>query len=159
MSELVLRNHQQLRAVNLRLLRSIIVTMIEEQVGAEMQELGIHILSAEEMTRLNETFLRHAGPTDVLAFNYRPATERTMHHRWQLHGEIFVCMNEAVAQARRFRTSWQSEIVRYVIHGILHLIGYDDSNAAARRKMKRAEQALVRDLGNRFRFAGLARRK
>ena len=61
----------------------------------------------------------------------------------KLHGEIFVCVDEAVLQARKFGTSWQSEIVRYIVHGVLHLLGFDDSSAGARRKMKREENRLV----------------
>ena len=41
-------------------------------------------------------------------------------------GKSFVCLDEAVRQARRFHTTWQSELVRYVVHGVLHLLGYDD---------------------------------
>jgi probable rRNA maturation factor len=51
-----------------------------------------------------------------------------------LHGEIFICPEVAATQAREFRTSWQEEIVRYCVHGLLHLRGYDDVRAADRRK-------------------------
>ena len=72
------------------------------------------------MTRLNETFLHHSGSTDVITFDYasRPNTPI-------LQGEIFVCVDEAVEQARRFCCAWQEEIIRYVIHGVLHLTGFD----------------------------------
>jgi rRNA maturation RNase YbeY len=108
-------------------------------------ELGLHFVNTAEMTRLNEAFLRHAGPTDVITFDHaeRPAAGR-------LHGEIFVCVDEAAAQARRFRTIWQAEVLRYVIHGTLHLLGYDDRLARARRKMKREEDRLLRTLLARF---------
>ena len=46
-------------------------------------------------------------------------------------------------QAKQFKTTWQSEIVRYVIHGVLHLLGHDDRLAAARRRMKREENRLL----------------
>jgi probable rRNA maturation factor len=59
-------------------------------------------------------------------------------------------VDEALAQARQFQTSWQSEVVRYVAHGILHLQGYDDLKPALRRKMKRAENRLMRRLSRRF---------
>jgi len=45
-------------------------------------------------------------------------------------GEIFICVDEAVLQARKFGTSWPSEVVRYIIHGVLHLCGFNDSSAA-----------------------------
>jgi probable rRNA maturation factor len=75
-----------------------------------------------------------------------------------LHGELFICLDDAVAQAREFRTTWQAELARYVIHGVLHLRGFDDTTPAARRKMKRAENALLRGLARRLALARLARR-
>jgi rRNA maturation RNase YbeY len=123
------------------------------------------------MTRLNETFLRHAGSTDVIAFDYaedavgqasspssRTRTGKMSDPRRPLHGEIFVCMDEAILQARRFRTSWQAEVVRYVVHGTLHLLGYDDQHAADRRRMKREEDRLCAVLAARFALSQLARK-
>ena len=69
-----------------------------------------------------------------------------------LHGEIFVCLDEAGSQARRFHVTWPSELVRYVVHGVLHLLGYDDLNNRARRRMKVAEDTLVRQLASQFDF-------
>ena len=125
----------------------------------EKAELGIHLVAAPEMTRLNETFLRHAGPTDVITFDYTetgragsPLPTDGAHGvtRPTIHGEIFICVDEAVLQARKFRTSWQSEIVRYLVHGVLHLLGHDDRRAASRRKMKREENRRLRELSRRF---------
>jgi rRNA maturation RNase YbeY len=74
-----------------------------------------------------------------------------------LHGELFICVPEAVAQARRFRVPWQTELLRYVLHGLLHLRGLDDSRPAARRRMKQAEDRCLRQLARRFRLAALGR--
>jgi len=65
-------------------------------------------------------------------------------------GEIFICVDEAVLQARKFGTSWPSEVVRYIVHGVLHLCGFDDSSAGARRKMKREENRRLREMTRRF---------
>ena len=73
-----------------------------------------------------------------------------------LHGELFICVDEAVFQAKQFGTNWQSEILRYVVHGVLHLRGYDDLQPDLRRKMKRAENRLVRVLAKRFSLAQLS---
>ena len=72
-----------------------------------------------------------------------------------LHGEIFICVDEAVSQARKFGVSWQSEVARYVIHGVLHLLGHDDLRAGARCKMKREENRLLRELSRRFALSKL----
>ncbi|HYA79070.1 MAG TPA: rRNA maturation RNase YbeY, partial [Candidatus Nitrosopolaris sp.] len=72
-----------------------------------------------------------------------------------LHGEIFICVDEAVRQARQYGTSWQSEIVRYLVHGVLHLLGFDDVRAGTRRKMKREENRRLRELSRRFALSKL----
>jgi rRNA maturation RNase YbeY len=75
--------------------------------------------------------------------------------RLRLHSEIFVCLDEAVSQARRFHTNWQAELVRYVVHAVLHLLGYDDLNNRACRRMKEAEDTLVCQLARQFDFQSL----
>ena len=58
-----------------------------------------------------------------------------------------------------FGATWQSEIIRYLAHGILHLEGYDDTEPAARRAMKRVENQLVKALSQRFELDKLDRVK
>jgi rRNA maturation RNase YbeY len=94
---------------------------------------------------LNETFLKHAGATDVITFDYSDSASPAL-----LSGELFICVEEAVSQARRFRTTWPSELVRYLVHGVLHLRGYGDARPADRRKMKREEDRLVGQLARRI---------
>jgi ssRNA-specific RNase YbeY (16S rRNA maturation enzyme) len=64
-----------------------------------------------------------------------------------------------VAQAGRFRATWQAEIVRYLAHGILHLEGYNDTVPDARRTMKREENRLFMELSRRFDIDKLDRAK
>ena len=75
----------------------------------------------------------------------------------QLHGELFVCVDDAVWQAKKFGSSWQSEIIRYIVHGILHLLGHDDLKPHLRRRMRRDENRLVRALSRRFSLAQIGR--
>jgi probable rRNA maturation factor len=191
---LTLRNRHRTRRVDLRLLRRIVKALLRETQINEGYDLGVYLVAAPEMTRLNETFLQHKGPTDVITFNYTepparilPASQDSQtgcsrrrqsahssrtengadcRRRLQrddvlrlgqphLHGEIFICIDEAVSQARRFHNAWQSELVRYVVHGVLHLLGFDDRNSRARRLMKVAEDDLVRKLAQQFAFGAL----
>ena len=156
-------NRQRTRKINLRLLGKITSALLTE-LEIEKAEIGICLAAAPEMTRLNETFLRHAGSTDVITFDYandvaqasrlpRPSNRRQSSSRdgcATFHGEIFICVDEAVLQARKFGTSWQSEVFRYIIHGVLHLVGFDDSSAGARHKMKREENRRLREITRRF---------
>lgn len=113
-------------------------------------EVAVFLVGAQRMAGLNEGFLRHVGPTDVITFDYREGT-----HGPSLHGDIFVCLDEAQRQAGLFRTTWQAEVVRYLVHGLLHLCGHDDLEAGARRRMKRVEHRIVRRLASEFDFKRL----
>jgi probable rRNA maturation factor len=147
---LTVRNRQRTQAVARPQLVRITRTLLREILKKTNFDLGIYLVNAHEMTRLNIQFLKHGGSTDVITFDYFDTRLPEL-----LTGEIFVCVDEALAQARRFRTSWQSEVIRYVVHGILHLCGYDDRSAMERRRMKREENRLVKLLGHRYQFAAL----
>ena len=171
MSELVLRNRQRARRVHTPLLRRIVRSLLTEFAGIESYELGIHLVAVPEITGLNETYLHHVGSTDVVTFDYSVGQASRLSltplkredgdrrdARPTVHGDILLCVDEAIAAARRFRTSWQSELVRYLVHGVLHLLGHDDRTATARRKMKRVEDRLLLALAGQFHFQDLASR-
>lgn len=149
---LSLRSRQRVRPLNILCLREITRHVIEEEMKVKDYELGIHFVSETEMARMNEQFLQHEGSTDVITFDYNETSgvER-------LHGEIFISIADAVKQAREFETTWQAEVVRYIIHGLLHLRGYDDLETAKRRQMKREENRLVQHVGKQFDLKTLAR--
>ena len=149
---LVLRNEQKTRALDLRLLRKITLHVLVELLGEESFELGFHFVGAKKMAEVNETFLQHTGSTDVITFDYAEQGANG------LHGEIFICIDDAISQAKEFKTTWQSELVRYVIHSILHLKGFDDLNPVARKKMKVEENRLVKEIEQAFTLRQLAKR-
>lgn len=149
-------NRQRVKTVNLRLLKQITNDLLAG-LKIEQGELGVNLVAAPEMTSINETFLQHKGSTDVITFDYSEKWKAESRKRKILHGEIFVCVDEAIAQARKFKTSWQSEVTRYIVHGVLHLFGHDDLRPAARRRMKREENQLLRALSRRFSLAELGR--
>ncbi len=175
--QLCLRNRQRLRSINLPLLRRIAFALLEDLFPTKPFELDVHLVRAPEIMRLNKTFLHHPGSTDVITFDHAgqpeaaagrrpnprasgastPLTARPPGASAPIHGELFVCLDEAVAQSRRFNTIWQSELVRYLVHGVLHLIGYDDRQPAVRRRMKREENRLLAQLARRFSFRRLAK--
>lgn len=140
---LVFRNRQRTRALNVHLLRRVARHVLEQQLEANEYELGVHMVDAHEMARVNKQFLQHEGSTDVITFDHGSSK------RW-LHGEIFISIPDAVKQACDFKTTWQSEVVRYLIHGLLHLRGYDDSQPAKCRAMKREENRLVKRIESQF---------
>lgn len=151
---LSLANRHPAHPVDLRRLRRLLHTLLTDQCQLEQFDLGVCLLDDPQMIELNETFLKHAGSTDVITFDYTLGVAAGTRPEL-LHGEIYICLDEAVLQARRFRTSWQSELARYAVHGVLHLLGYDDLRAAPRREMKRLENLHLRQLSRQYSLAQL----
>jgi probable rRNA maturation factor len=95
----------------------------------KLRELFVWLISDRRMARLHRQFLRQTGPTDVLTFQ---------------HGEIFISVETAKRNARAFGTSLLRELQLYIVHGLLHLHGFDDRTASAGRKIKAAQEKILR---------------
>ncbi len=149
---IIISNRQRTKKINTRLLKQVANELLAE-LKIPKAILGINLVAAPEMTLVNETFLKHKGSTDVITFDHLNPESRIQNPESQLHGELFVCVDDAISQAKQFKTSWQSELVRYVVHGVLHLLGHDDLRADLRRKMKREENSLLRKLSEKISLA------
>src|SRR5205809_5148340 len=75
-NELSIRNRQRVRTVDLRLLHRIARWLLQEHACPQPYQLGIHLVAAPEMTRLNTQFLSHNGSTDVITFDYADSEGR-----------------------------------------------------------------------------------
>ncbi len=151
--ELTVRRRHLRQRVDAAALRRLILRALGDPVfcratpsspgaGPVRYQLGFHLVGAEEMARLNREQLGHEGPTDVITLDYGPPPLARPDECW-LCGEVFICVEVARRQSRAFRTSWQSELARYAVHGLLHLAGFDDRSPGQRRVMKREEDRLV----------------
>jgi len=142
-------NHQRTKRLDLARLRRVADAVLTE-LNIHHWNLSFYFVGVKRMAGINEQHLGHAGPTDVITFDYNdPDTPGC------IAGEIFICVEVAVVQAREFRTTWQSEVARYMIHSLLHLCGHDDLKPAARRKMKQVENRLLGKLTRQFKLSGL----
>ncbi|MCK6500580.1 MAG: rRNA maturation RNase YbeY [Nitrospira sp.] len=151
--DLVIASRQRGWRVDTARLRDIVEDLLAVELGLTTWELGLHLIGAKSMSELNWRWLRHEGSTDVLTFDHRESAESPM------HGEIFISVDDAASQAREFGTGPAEELVRYVIHGVLHLRGFDDLEPEPRRIMKRAENRLLKRLISRHRVGALVRRR
>jgi probable rRNA maturation factor len=149
---LTIVNRQRTKKINTRLLRQIADELFAKLKITEA-ELGLTLVGAKRMALVNRRFLRHEGSTDVITFDHAEKRKAESGKQEKLHGELFICVDDAVSQAKNFKTSWQSEIVRYLVHGVLHLRGHDDLQPALRRKMKCEEERLLRALARKFSLA------
>jgi len=95
----------------------------------KLSEIFIWLVSDRRMALLHRKFLGQSGPTDVLTFQ---------------HGEIFISVDTARRHARAFGNSLLRELKLYIVHGLLHLHGFDDQTPADARKMKTTEEKILR---------------
>ncbi len=93
----------------------------------------VHLIFCSDyfIQKLNERFLSRKRPTDVLSFNYGEK---------EFLGEIYISLQRAKIQARRFKVSYPNEIERLFIHGMMHLLGFDHETAPDRKRMEAKEQ-------------------
>jgi probable rRNA maturation factor len=94
--------------------------------------LSIVFVGTRRMRAINKKYLKHDYVTDVLSFDLGDA-----------QGEIIICPGMAGVNAKAHRTSTQKEIILYVVHGILHLAGFDDKSPAGIRRMRSMEKELL----------------
>jgi probable rRNA maturation factor len=107
-------------------------------------ELALRVVGAAESRRLNEKFRGRDVPTNVLSF---PAQRLPAVRSRRALGDLVICArvlrSEARAQGKTLRAHW----AHLVVHGALHLIGYDHERAGDARRMERREIAVLKDLG------------
>jgi probable rRNA maturation factor len=123
-------------------------TLTREGVSSAV-ELGLAITDSETIRQLNRSYRGRDESTDVLsfAFNEEPSSGATPFFtppNGLLHlGEVVLCYPQAVLQAEEHRHPVERELALLVIHGILHLLGYDDDKPAPRRRMKAREEEIL----------------
>jgi len=105
--------------------------LAEEHVSAGV--LSLAIVDDESIHELNRRYLQHDYPTDVLSF----ALEQRENY---LEGEVIVSVERAAAVAPGLGWSVADELLLYVTHGVLHLVGYDDRSPSERTRMRARER-------------------
>lgn len=121
--------------IDKRLLHSLVSKLVKE-LGISIDSLNINFVDADYMLEINKQYLKHSYHTDIITFNYSGNNS-------ELEGELFISISEAIANSLNYDVHLDSEIVRLVVHGILHLVGYDDKEAKEKRKMKKEEDRLT----------------
>jgi probable rRNA maturation factor len=105
-------------------------------------ELSVAFVGDRTMRRINRDYRSVDKPTDVLSFSYVDES-----HAGGVLGEIFVSPAVAARQAKEAGCGMEEEVVRLVLHGLLHVLGYDHDTGATRRRMfARQERYLGRHL-------------
>ena len=148
-NKVFLCNRQRKNAVCLKKLKHRFLAAMDTLEITD-SEVSLVIVSDKAIAVLHEKWLGVSGPTDVLSFNLSsPKHKRPSCHGKQneIHGEIIASAETASREARIYSWNTEYELLYYLIHGLLHLVGYDDQNPSARISMRRKERSVMKAIG------------
>ena len=130
---------QQVVTIDRGCMRHIVRTVLEGE-GIANAEISLAFVDNATSQRLNKRYLDHDEPTDILTFPLGEAGDK-------LAGELVVGAEVAQAQAHKREHDVQAELALYVIHGLLHLCGFNDKSADQVAKMRQRERHYLGILG------------
>ncbi len=149
------------RRLRLSRLQSLAETILRK-AGAAGADLSLLLVGDRSMRRLNRVYRHKDRTTDVLAFPMRPVRSRLTPHASRftssMLGDIVISLPQAERQAAQAGHTLDRELTVLVIHGILHLLGYDHERSLREaRRMGRREALVLRQVGRIPRFVGRSR--
>jgi rRNA maturation RNase YbeY len=116
-----------------------VISKIRNNLSLNIRSLEINFVSQETIQKVNNEYLSHDYSTDIITFDY--SNERNI-----LDGEIFISLKDAEENSKKYQVTFDNELLRLIIHGILHLLGYDDITLSKRKVMKKAENDITDNL-------------
>lgn len=127
-------------AVPRALLRSGVIAVLRDQ-GIREAEISMTLSADREMAELNQRYLQHDGPTDVISFSLFEPPEPVL-------GDIYVGVERAEAEARARGIPAAHELLRLAVHGTLHVLGYDHPVGAGRTRsrMWRLQERILEEV-------------
>ena len=118
-----------------RKVKKLVDTIIKSE-GKTAGEISFIITSDDYLQSINREFLNHNYFTDVISFNYGFGDN--------IAGEIYISEDTVRRNAVEYNVDFDNEMLRVMIHGVLHLAGYDDKTAAERQEMRQLEDKWIK---------------
>jgi probable rRNA maturation factor len=111
---------------------------IQQSVASESKKTGdINIIfcSDEYLLEVNKQYLNHDYYTDIITFNYN--TDK-------INGDLFISLDRVADNANQNNVPRETELLRVIIHGVLHLLGYNDKTAKEEREIRAKEDSCIK---------------
>ena len=144
MIEIEISNQQDAHPVDEQRLVSAARRILQDE-GIRDGVVSLAIVNDSTIHELNRRYLQHDYATDVLSFVLEDEEDR-------LEGEVIVSADTAAANCGRFGWSRDDELLLYLVHGMLHLVGYDDHEPDEQRLMRQREQHYLARFGVQARY-------
>jgi len=108
---------------------------VAAEIELQARSCSIIFVDDAKLSSIHAAYLNDPSPTDIITFDLGEE---------EMEGELYISLERAQAQAREYGVPVPEEIIRLIIHGLLHLKGYNDIEPAERKTMKEVENRLVR---------------
>lgn len=126
-------NQQKVISIDEELVqKQVLEVLVTEKISAD--EVAVYFVDTETISKLHLQFFNDASPTDCISLSYDPPKKAK--DSYCFLGEVFICTEIAISYAKNIGAAPQEEVALYLIHGLLHLVGYDD--------MKPEDEVLMR---------------
>lgn len=139
-------NAQERLAVDRKRLREAVRAILAGE-GVARADISLAIVDDPTIHRLNRQFLQHDYPTDVLSFLLEESSDP-----WRIEGEVIASADTAERSAAEYGWAPTDELLLYVVHGTLHLVGYDDHDPDDHQVMRDRERHYLAAFGLRPRY-------
>ena len=113
-----------------------LVGCLQKELNFSVVSLCINFINSEEIHKINKRYLNHDFSTDIITFNYSGSNS-------DFDGEVFISVDDARLSTKKYKTTFSNELSRLIIHGMLHLKGFNDIKRSDKLKMKRMEDYLT----------------
>jgi probable rRNA maturation factor len=139
-----IKNQQRLIPISAKSAKALACEVVAFE-GYHYDEVTIHFVSTKRICQLHDQFFQDPTTTDCISF----PMEEDLDEEYRLMGDVFVCPETALNYSTSWETDLYEEISLYVVHGLLHLMGYDDMNSKDKTIMRRAEKRHLSHLKTR----------
>lgn len=139
---LIIEQAHPTRNASVDTLRGLLRHVVEAE-GAQVEFLSVVLADHDTVRPLNREHLGHDYDTDVLSFPLAEPGDPPV-----VHGEIYVDLDTAAERHDEFDTTYEREVYRYAVHGLLHLLGYEDATPEATSRMRALEDRYLNALSS-----------
>ena len=139
--KILVLNDQSTLPLTVRTVKALVRAVVVLE-GERVDEVSISFLDAAGIGQVHAAYFNDPSPTDCISI----PLDADRRHGHRVLGDVIVCPAVAVAYAAKRNKCPRMEVSLYLVHGLLHLFGYDDIEPIARRKMRAAERRHMRHL-------------
>ena len=119
------------------------VSLVLDKIGKSPAEISVHFIGDRRMRTLNKRYRSIDRTTDVLSFPTNEGNDHMLGNDW---GDIFISIPQIQRQAKQFGVSYKEELARMLVHGVLHLFGYDHVTEKDAKKMFAIQETCVKKI-------------